>query len=355
MILSNVFSDDDDITLSLERRQANYLNAILDEEKFGNDNEDHFFLSPKLLDSVDNKCDSNDDIYISPKIRKTKSILKSSPKSKNHHPQKKQKIIENSPDDLKQQQKQKISPTVCNNLQVNDEKKISKKPKKCNANIDEPAAIPKVKSNDTSAKSSPKQENKKLKKNDKIEPEEEEDYDENAFHVYDPTRSYSLNTINSQKKINKNLRRIGQSLHGTQKEGTHACHILSIEIVEVIIQFTKGRMFSERIQEKIMREINSEKNLVIKPKIENYSGADGKSGDRYCDIKIKKALVSNDHNDKVIKEINVVNRIKQIWDQILLLKLPASFKGAAREKLSELVDEKGKRIVSPKAEIENYL
>ena len=116
MILSNVFSDDDDITLSLERKQANYLNAILDEEKFGNDNEDHFFLSPKLLDSVDNKCDSNDDIYISPKIRKTKSILKSSPKSKNHHPQKKQKIIENSPDDLKQQQKQKISPTVRNNL-----------------------------------------------------------------------------------------------------------------------------------------------------------------------------------------------------------------------------------------------
>ncbi|OHT02666.1 hypothetical protein TRFO_30211 [Tritrichomonas foetus] len=161
-------------------------------------------------------------------------------------------------------------------------------------------------------------------------------------------------TSHQTKKFNPKFRKIGQSLHGSNLEGTHACHVLSIEVANEILTHTKGRMFSDRVQEQIMRQLNSNDNLVIKPSIENYWGKDGKSGDRYYDGVVIQALRSKNPNNFIIQDDKVIDRILRIWRQISNLRLPASFKGAAREQLSQFVDHRGNKIIHPNSPIDNY-
>lgn len=61
--------------------------------------------------------------------------------------------------------------------------------------------------------------------------------------------------------IDPKYRSLGQTKHGKQGEHTEACHILSHEVFSAVLSKATGYRFSDRVQEQIARELNSDANL----------------------------------------------------------------------------------------------
>ncbi|OHT10818.1 hypothetical protein TRFO_19797 [Tritrichomonas foetus] len=149
----------------------------------------------------------------------------------------------------------------------------------------------------------------------------------------------------------------GMKKHGKKSDNTHACHICSYEVLYSILEKHIDILshFTDRVYKHIRKEMNREENLVIKPAICNYLGADKKSGDRYCDLIIIQAVQSKRKCDKIIKEVNVINRITNIWKSVNKSKFPPNLKTAFRTEFSQLTDPSNIPIISPRASIDRYM
>ena len=162
-------------------------------------------------------------------------------------------------------------------------------------------------------------------------------------------------TLESNKKcLDPKYRTTGQTKHGSQEDGTDACHIVSHEVFNTVLQHSPGRMFSDRVQEQIARELNSDKNLRIKTHEGNINGKDGYSGDRYYDKMIRNALDSTDPKEKILTNQGAVDRMQRQWEKVQQLNLPPSVKQAFRDQFSQIKDQYGQSIVRANAPIDGY-
>lgn len=159
----------------------------------------------------------------------------------------------------------------------------------------------------------------------------------------------------SPKQLDSKFRQIGQKKRGNKEDGTEACHIVSHEFVSCVFRHTPGRMFGERQQEKIARELNSKPNLRTKSFDGNRWGSDGYSGDRYYDGMIINALDSTSAEDKILTNQGAVDRVRRIWETANnKLDLPVSFKQSIRDQLSQLRDQNGNVIIRANAQVNGY-
>ena len=166
-----------------------------------------------------------------------------------------------------------------------------------------------------------------------------------------PSVSVSNAPVYNAKRIDPDLRTIGQTKHGSKADGTDGCHIISHEVLNTVLSHMPGRNFSDRVQEHIAREINSDTNIRIKSRDGNMYGKDGYSGDRYYDGQIINALNSS---DKILTNQGSVDRLRRQWEMVQKLDLPPSLKQGFRDQFSQIKDQNGNSIVRANAPIDGY-
>jgi hypothetical protein len=149
--------------------------------------------------------------------------------------------------------------------------------------------------------------------------------------MYTERDAYGVITCVSEPR----LRGIGRRHHGSKADDTEAAHIVSCDVLTTVLQKNAAHCsrYGSQEAERHHRAINENKrNNPIKRMKENRFGVKG-SGDRACDIGIRRAMTSQ---DKRVADEHQVRRVLAQWEMVKYLDWPSDLKDIFRRELKDL-------------------